>query len=146
MVDVKYARAYTEVLELIKHLCEKDQMKIPNEKIQFYEQNKMDSYSFVLDPNKELQEQNISKEASAIILKLFMDYFANDSQKRVLSQILMNNKIIEEREKGSFNDNLFDKKKLENEIVKSEPLQMVEYKENIFIKIKKIIFKILHIK
>ena len=146
MVDIKYARAYTEVLELIKHLCEKDRMKIPNEKIEFYEQNKMDSYSFVLDPNKELQEQNISKEASAIILKLFMDYFANDSQKRVLSQILMNNKIIEEREKGSFNDNLFDKKKSENEIVKSEPLQMVEYKENIFIKIKKIIFKILHIK
>ena len=51
MVDVKYARAYTEVLELIKHLCEKDRMKIPNEKIEFYEQNKMDSYSFVLDPN-----------------------------------------------------------------------------------------------
>jgi len=134
MVDVKYARAYTEVLELIKHLCEKDRMKIPNEKIEFYEQNKMDSYSFVLDPNKELQEQNISKEASAIILKLFMDYFANDSQKRALSQILMNNKIIEEREKGSFNDNLFDKKKTENENIKTESMQIREYKESFFCK------------
>ena len=126
MVDVKYARAYTEVLELIKHLCEKDRMKIPNEKIEFYEQNKMDSYSFVLDPNKELQEQNISKEASAIILKLFMDYFANDSQKRVLSQILM--------------------KKTENENIKTESMQIREYKESFFVKIKKKIFRILNIK
>ena len=36
MIDNKYAKAYTEVLEIIKYFPEEEYNKIPKEKIEFY--------------------------------------------------------------------------------------------------------------
>lgn len=81
MINTIYAKAYTEVLEIIKHFPEEEYNKIPKEKIEFYKDNKDKDYVFVINPEIDLSEQNISPEANAIIVNLFRDYFATEEQK-----------------------------------------------------------------
>lgn len=71
----------------------KEYKKIPKEKIRFYEENKDKKYIFVLNPKLSLAEQNISKEANAIIVEIFRKYFATEKQKIVINEILKLNEI-----------------------------------------------------
>ena len=84
MISKRYARAYKEVIEIYNCLSENEKKKIPEEKIKFYIENMDEEYDFSIDPNIEIYKQNISKEASAIIINLFLDYFADDIQRKNL--------------------------------------------------------------
>lgn len=84
MINKRYARAYKEVIEIYNCLAEDEKKKIPEEKIRFYMENMDQDYNFTIDPNMEIYKQNISKEASAIIINLFLDYFADDAQRENL--------------------------------------------------------------
>ena len=86
MISKRYARAYKEVIEIYNCLPEDEKKKIPKEKIEFYRNNMDVNYEFVIEPNIPLNEQNISKEASAIIVNLFLDYFADDTQREKLKE------------------------------------------------------------
>ena len=44
------------------------------------------NYEFTINPEISLTEQNISKEASAIIVTIFRDYFATEEQKGKLEK------------------------------------------------------------
>ena len=81
-----YAKAYTEVLEIINHFSEDEYKKIPKEKIDFYEKHKDRKYDFKINPNIDLAEQNISRKANAILVSLFRDYFATAKQKEKLEK------------------------------------------------------------
>jgi len=107
-----YAKAYTEVLEIISYLSKEEYSRIPQEKISFYEKNKDKTYEFKINPKIELSEQNISKEANAIIITLFRDYFATEKQKEKLEKILVKNeKNAEEEKKEAYNpEHLFKNK------------------------------------
>ena len=120
MINIKYAKAYTEVLEIIKYFPENELNKISQEKIDYYKKNMDKNYKFEINPKIDLAEQNISKEASAIIISLFRDYFATEKQKQQLE----------------IRENQF--KNLKNEI------SMVEYKESFFERFRKIIFKLIY--
>ena len=76
-----YAKAYSEVLEIIKYFPKNEFLKIPKEKILFFETYKDKNYDFKIDPKISLEKQNISEEANAIIIILYRDYFATESQK-----------------------------------------------------------------
>ena len=39
MINTIYAKAYTEVLEIIRHFPQEEYNKIPKEKIEFYKNN-----------------------------------------------------------------------------------------------------------
>ena len=139
-----YAIAYTELLELLKYLPKDEFDKIPKEKIEFYENNKDTDYKFVYDPSKSLQEQNVSKKTNGIIVMLFRDYFATESQKEKLKNILKQNeaKRQEEAREKYNSDNLFKKRNEVKEYEMQEQsniVSMVEYKESL---IKRIINKI----
>lgn len=86
-----YAKAYTEVLEIINHFSEDEYKKIPKEKIDFYEKHKDRKYDFKINPNIDLAEQNISRKANAILVSLFRDYFATAKQKEILKNLLQQN-------------------------------------------------------
>lgn len=106
-----YAKAYTEVLEIINHFSEDEYKKIPKEKIDFYEKHKDRKYDFKINPNIDLAEQNISREANAILVSLFRDYFATAKQKEILKNLLQQNQEKLEKEKYlKYNpDNIFNK-------------------------------------
>lgn len=113
----KYSKAYTEVLEIIKHFSEEEYKKIPQEKIDFFEKNKDKDYNFKIDPNVDLAEQNISQNANAILVALFRDYFATDKQKETLNKLLQQNQDKMEIEKNQkYNpNNMFQNKEHKGE-------------------------------
>ena len=106
-----YAKAYTEVLEIINHFSEDEYKKIPKEKIDFYEKHKDRKYDFKINPNIDLAEQNISRKANAILVSLFRDYFATAKKKEILKNLLQQNQEKLEKEKYlKYNpDNIFNK-------------------------------------
>ena len=142
-----YSKAYTEVIEIISHFSKEEYSKIPTEKIEFFQNNMDKEYNYNINPRIDLSEQYISREANAILITLFRDYFATEKQKNTLESILIQNqeKLEEERRKKYNPNNIFNKKQEIKEQNIMEELQMVEYKESFFSKLKKYIFKLLHI-
>ena len=106
-----YAKAYTEVLEIINHFSEDEYKKIQKKKIDIYEKHKDRKYDFKINPNIDLAEQNISRKANAILVSLFRDYFATAKQKEILKNLLQQNQEKLEKEKYlKYNpDNIFNK-------------------------------------
>lgn len=96
-----YAKAYTEVLEIISYFSEEEYNKIPKEKIEFYEEHRDRDYNFKINPNIDLAEQNISHNTNAILVSLFRDYFATDKQKEILNRLLQQNQEKLEKRKIS---------------------------------------------
>lgn len=153
MTNDKYAKAYTEVLEIIKYLPKNEYDKIEKEKINFFEDNKDNSYKFSINPNLPLDEQNISIEANSIIIVLFRDYFATENQKEKLNTILKQNEDKYQVEiRNKYNpDDIFKNKRFKimetntNEEIKNTDLPIEIKKENFFKKfiayIKNLIFK-----
>ncbi len=155
MINSKYAKAYTEVLEIIKYFPEEEYNKIPKEKIEFYKNNMDKNYEFTINPEIDLSGQNISKEANAIIVTLYEDYFATEKQKVKIKEILeLNQKKAEQEKREKYNtDDLFKNKKENSEnnnfqipYNNTQETALVEYKESFFIRFKNFILKLLHLK
>ena len=137
MIKENYARAYTEVLEMLKYLPYEELNRIPKEKIDFFERNKDKSYKFNISLEKPLAEQNISIEANSVIVTLFRDYFATDTQREKLKNILEQNEMkYQEELREKYNpDNIFKKCNQKNEInenIIQNENSLVEYKETFF--------------
>ena len=149
MINNIYAKAYTEVLEILKYFPEEELKKIPIEKINFYKSNMDKDYKFIINPEIDLVNQNISKEANAIIVSLYRDYYATEEQKVKINEILDLNQKKEELEKRKqyHPDNIFKNKQKANKDTENlnPTTQLVEYKENFFVRFKKFIFKLLHL-
>lgn len=145
-----YAKAYTEVLEIIKFFPEEDKNKIPKEDIEFFEKNSDKDYYFEINPEIDLSEQNISKKANAIIILLYKKYFASEKQKQILNRILRENEQkLEQKKKEIYDVDIFKSNnknkdlKIDDEI-KNNQLIVVNEKSffrNILDRIKKL-FKI----
>ena len=133
-------KAYTEVLEVIKYLPMEERSKIPIEMIDFFKKNMDINYFFKFDPNMDLDKQNISEEANAILIILFRNYFLTETQKIKLNEILKLNETISEKKKEKiYNPNTIfknvkntknTKNNLENNT--SEEGAIIEYKEKNF--------------
>ena len=116
MVDIEYSNAYSEVLEILKYISKEDYEKIPNSKIELFETNHNKEYIFKYNPNKTLDEQNVSKTAKAIIAILFRDYWATELQKeKIIAKQNYDRMQLEEKKKERYNsDNLFKNNKKKN--------------------------------
>lgn len=152
-MNSRYARAYTEVLEIISHFSEEEYSKIPEEKIKFYKENMDKEYIFKINPEEDLSKQNISKEANAVLITIFRDYFATEEQKKNLENILDENqrKLEEERRKKYNPNNIFTKEdsKVQKQSVDAEnkeKIALIENKESFFNRFTNFIKKILKIK
>ena len=139
-----YKKAYTEILEIIKYLPHNEYEKIPEEKLKFYEKYKDSLYQFEYNPNKSLNEQNVSRETKVLIVDLFKETIATKTQKEKLNILLLQNEKEYQNklyEKYSY-DKLFNKR--QNRIIvenkkeeKNENINnnVTVYKENIFFKV-----------
>ena len=92
-MEKKYARAYTEVLEILKHIPQEEFDRIPKSEIQFYEDNCDKSYKYEYNQNITVDKQIISREANTVIVAIYMNYFANEKQKGIIEKILKQNSI-----------------------------------------------------
>lgn len=138
MVKENYACAYREVIEILRYTAQEDVDKIPNEKIMLWLDNMNKDYDFKIDPEKTLDEQNISKEAKAILANIFKQYWATEYQKqRIEEKEKYDLEQIEKEKYEKYNPNDLFKKKQQNdeEISVSENVALIEYKESFFTKI-----------
>lgn len=139
-VSLEYANAYSEVLEVLRNMSESDINKIPNDMIEMFKENSNKLHDFRYDFNKDFKEQNISKRAKMILAIIFRDYWASPSQKEIIvaRQNFERDRIeMQKQEKYNIN-NIFKKNEIKKDI-KTEEIQITNYKESI---IKKIINKI----
>lgn len=138
-----YARAYTEVIEILSYFSKEEYNKIPEEKISFYKKHMDKDYIYSINPEIDVSKQEISKEANAILISLFRDYFATEKQLQTLNSLLNQNQEKLEKiktEKYKYND-IFKK-----EISESSQNSLITTQEISFIqKIVKKVKKFLHI-
>lgn len=108
-----YERAYTEVIELLKHFPKEDVEKIPREKLKIYLENMDKTYHYEVDTNKTFEEQKMSSKTKAIFANIFRDYWATDYQReRILAKEKYDLELLEEEKRKKYNpDDLFKKKK-----------------------------------
>ena len=146
MIAENYACAYKEVIEVLKYTKREDVNKIPKSRILLWRTNMNKDYDFKIDTTKTLEEQNLSKEAKAIIANIFKKYWATDYQKeRIEAKEKYDIEQIEKEKYQRYNpDDIFKNRKqnIQQEEVASKTVSMVEYRESLF---KRILNKIKNI-
>ena len=132
MVDIKYANAYSEVLEILKYIPAEDYNKIPKNKIELFEVNSNIHYNFNYNPNKTLDEQGVSKIAKGIIAILFRDYWATELQRKIIIEKQNYDRIkLEEKKKEKYNpDNIFINQNQKSSIVNQENQKLAVIETN----------------
>lgn len=112
MKSMEYAIAYSEVLEILKHIPLQDYNKIPEDKIKLFKESAKKDYQFEYNPNISLKEQNVSKRGRAIIAILFRDYWTTDIQReKIINKQKKDRLELEEAKKQKYNsDVLFTNK------------------------------------
>lgn len=124
-MNLEYANAYSEVLEILSYLSKEDYDKIPKEKIDFFETNCNKNYKFCYDMNKTLDEQDVSKKAKIIIAILFRDYWATDKQREKIKAKEEYDRNIRKQEISKNYNNQENKNLLnENKIIVYEESRM----------------------
>ena len=83
-----YRKVYSEVVSFLNYLPKEEYIKIPYDLIEYFKWRMDYSYKFEYNPEISLEEQNISDDAKAIIIKIYNDYFATDDQKNKIKNIL----------------------------------------------------------
>lgn len=113
---------YSEVIAILNELCEEDYNKVPKDLIETIKMNINPTYTFKYNPNKTLDEQNVSKEAKTIIAILFRDYWANTTQREKILAKEKNDMLIEEQNKQKKypTDNIFGNQKDINSTIEED--------------------------
>ena len=138
------ACAYKEIYEILKIFPQELVSQIPQETINFFHNNMDKNYEYNISVDT-FDGRTMLEETKAILTILFRDYWATPAQReKILNyENSARNKLEEETRMKYSADNLFKKKKSQDNVEKHiEETAMVEYKESIF---KKIINKILNI-
>ena len=145
MINIEYANAYSEVLEILKYIPEEDYHKITKDKIALFEHNANKENYFNYNPEKTLNEQNVSKIAKGIIAILFRDYWATPMQRdKIISKQQKDRMQLERIKSENYcTDDIFRNKKQNNikEETSVESTSMIQYKEPL---LKRILNKIRH--
>ena len=137
--NVSYIKAYTEVNCLLEYLPQSYIDKLPKKLIELIKEQSDKQYYISIDTNKSLLEQNFSQKTKDLIAVIKYNYWSTDEERQQLKKIFYENENKYQKElleKYNPND-IFKKKESKTDISDNiEPnLQMVEYKENIFIRL-----------
>ena len=111
-VNIEYANAYSEVLEVLNHMSKEDYNKIPKDMLEMFQTNCNNEYQFRYDLNKEFEEQGISKRAKLILSILFRDYWATPYQKeKIIAKQNYERQKLEQQKFEKYNpERLFENK------------------------------------
>ena len=126
-MENEYAIAYSEVLEILKHIPIEYYNKIPKEKLRLFEANADKEHGFKYDIDKTLEEQNVSNIAKGIIIILFRDYWATETQKnKIITKQKQDMIKLEEKKKEKYNPNNIFKTNDENSTNDMDTIDTVE--------------------
>ena len=152
MISTKNANAMAEVIYYLKGIRQEDIDKIPKKFMVFLNENASKEYECKFDYTKPLKELELIDETRGIIGMICYNYWCVTEQQKeqYLTKITQNEQKYQERLHEKYNPvNLFRQKHNDdsiNEINNNKETALAEYKEKFFIKFKKFILKLLHIK
>ena len=139
MAKTKYANAYTEVYEILSCLNNEEYLKIPEELIEVFEENRNLEYEYEINDEQDLSKQPMLKESKAILLNLFRDYLATPEQNQKIKQWLQADRVyLENQKQKQYNNNVFENNKKYEKINNEESktiLPVVIKKQSIFYRI-----------
>lgn len=139
MNQTKYANAYTEVYEILSCLNNEEYLKIPEELIEVFEENRNLEYEYEINDEQDLSKQPMLKESKAILLNLFRDYLATPEQNQKIKQWLQADRVyLENQKQKQYNNNVFENNKKYEKINNEESktiLPVVIKKQSIFYRI-----------
>lgn len=145
MITKEYAMAYTEVIEILKHVPSEDLQKIPKEKLEFYKNNMNAEYNYVLDMTKEFEDQEMSNITKAILANIFRDYWATPYQReRIEAKEKYDLEKLEEEKREKYNPDDIFKNKKEEMSIESTNLPVEIKKETFFKKLISFIKALFH--
>lgn len=140
------SKSYTEILLILSYMEQEYIDMIPKKLLELFNKEKDKNYQPKINPNISLAEQNLQRKTLALLAMLNLNYWCKDEKEKeeMLKIYSKNDKKIEAKMREIYNpDNLFKKKEKEeqNNEVKQENTELIEYKEqNMF---KKILNKIM---
>ncbi len=102
MISTKYSEAIVDVLDILAHMEEEDQEKVPQRFIDILKENASKNYVSNLDYSKRLVEMDLSEEARSILGVMYRHYWCPedkkaDFEKRITQNEIEFQKIIRER-------------------------------------------------
>ena len=101
-MDNDYRNACKEVVVLMDYFLSEDEYnRIPKEYINNLRECSNEDYDFKIDKSKDLEEQNISIEAKAIIISIYKQFFSNNKEEELIDNII----FLNQRKKELFDDN-----------------------------------------
>lgn len=145
MESTIYLNSLSELSEIIKNLGEKIRAKIPNDVIDYIENNKSQTYKWNYNPDLPLDEQNMLPETEELLTAIYRDYICTDAEKEKVDEVLVDNEnYIEESNRNVIENEKIEKslnvdtiaqnyKSREEEFISNSPA-IVE-KQNFFVKI-----------
>ncbi len=102
MVSTKYSEAIVDVLDILAHMEEEDQEKVPQKFIDVLKENASKNYIPNIDYSKRLVEMDLSEETRGILGVMFRHYWCPeekkaDFEKRITQNEINFQKIIREK-------------------------------------------------
>lgn len=112
-VNIEYANAYSEVLEVLNNMSKEDYNKIPKDMLEMFKTNCNNEYQFRYDLNKKFEQQEISKRAKLILAILFRDYWATPYQKeKIIAKQNYERQKLEQQKFEKYNpERIFENKR-----------------------------------
>ena len=149
--EKEYAEALAEVRFILKYTNEELVQKIPKVFWNHINDNYDKDYEVHIKLDMPLEEQNLKNDTKNLMAIIYRNYFCTPEEKKEYNDLLIQNqqKYDQELSEKYSYDNLFKNRKngeqfeqnsvyqgpIEQETIKQNNMQMIEYKENIFKKI-----------
>lgn len=126
--------ALTQAYEVLKHLPKNEFAKIPKDIIDIFQENQNDCDDWKYDTSKSLSEQELSREAIAILSYINLEYLLEEEKKQIMKEIYQFNDMKHEQEKRKkFGSELFFENKKHNYSYdnKTTEIAIIEKKETL---------------
>lgn len=134
-MEDNYAKAYKEIVEILKYVPEESVNKIPKEMRDMFEAKQLKTYNFQIDIEKTFEEQEILEETKAILANIFRDYWATEYQReRILEKEKYDLKKLEIEKANRYNTDVFLVRNIKEKPQVTNNLP-VKYKEKFYQKI-----------
>ena len=134
--------AYSEIYEILNLMEDEDKERVPQEVRDFFEEQRMKEYKPNIRTDIPLTEQNLKRETVVLLTILVVNYWCDSEEEKqsFIDELEKNEKIKKELQEKYNPDNLFkNRKKTKEDVVMEqvENVEMIQYKENLFTKLKK---------
>ena len=127
------AKAYSELFEIINLLDESEKNKIPTKIYENIKSQKSKEYINQYNTLDDINENNIEEKTAILLTSLYLDYIANDEEKKEVEDVLKENeKQLSEKYST---ENMFKNRNKEENKQKINTMVTIKKKETVFTKI-----------